>query len=182
MSVEIRLDEKQMAWCSKHAKKTYEYRESIREQFGVGEYAHNTVNGALIGIKCEMAFLSHFDLLFEIDNFFNSCPTVDTGDFKINNRCIEVKGLKEDDWNKYKRQVPPIQLNKYIAKDVIIVWATAENHRIPRNKVVLRGWNYASEVKEKGKDIKTICDNVWLEYDEDMHDMDTLIRALKDGG
>jgi len=179
MIVEIKLNEEDMMWCLKHAKKTYQYRESIRTQFGAGEYTHNTINGALIGIKCELASSIFLKTHFEIKDYYDSCPTVDTGDFIINGYSIEIKGLKDRDWNKYKRQIPPIQLKKYISKNAIIIWATTENHKLPRNKVFLRGWNYAHEVKEKGQFVKTICDNIWLKDDEDMHEMNGLIWVLR---
>ena len=179
MTIRIALNEEQMQWCMQHAKKTYEYRESIRAMYGIGEYSHNTINGALIGIKCEVASSLFLGEDFEVEDHYDSSPTIDAGDFKVNGHCIEVKGLKNRDWDRYKRQIPPIQLDKYVTKNAIVIWATAENHELPRNIVLLRGWNYSHEIKEKGQYIKTICHNVWLKDDEHMCDMADLIRVLK---
>jgi len=174
--VVITLNKEQMDWCFSHAKKTYEYREGIIGLHGIGEYSHNSINGALVGIKCEVGtslFLSDY---FKVKDYYDTA--VDTGDFKVNGRKIEVKGLRESDWDSYKRAVPPIQLEKYVSKNAIVVWVTAENHEHPRNKVVVRGWNYAHEVKEKGEFIKTICDNIQLKNDKDMRRMADLVRVL----
>jgi hypothetical protein len=41
------------------------------------------------------------------------------------------------------------------------------------------GWNYAHEVQTKGVDVQTICANVWLENDEDMHPIEDLPQILR---
>jgi hypothetical protein len=58
------------------------------------------------------------------------------------------------------------------------VWTTAAGDSRDAN-VMLRGWNYAKEVLAKGRNVQTICENVWLEKDEDMHDMTELLQILQ---
>ena len=172
--IAITLSEEQMDWCYAHAEKTYEYH----KKNGVGVLNHNTINGSLIGVKGELGtslFLSnHFKSI--TDNYTSN---ISQSDLELNRRKIEVKGLKESDWEQYKRAIQPWQLEKYVSNNAIVVWTTAENHEHPRNKVLLRGWNFAHEVKEKGEFIKTICDNIQLKKDKDMRDMADLVRVLK---
>ena len=47
------------------------------------------------------------------------------------------------------------------------------------SEVKLMGWNHAYEVKEFGKKVRTICDNVWLEEDSLMRPMETLLEMIK---
>ena len=169
----ITLNKEQMSWCFNHAQKTVDYHNKT----GVGEYSHNSINGALVGVKGELGtslFLSNYFKSIT-DNYTSN---IARSDLEINRRKIEVKGLKESDWDEYKRAIPPKQLDKYISKNAIVVWATTENHELPRNKVMLRGWNYAHEIKSKGEYIKTVCDNIQLKNDKDMKPMHQLIRVL----
>jgi hypothetical protein len=46
--------------------------------------------------------------------------------------------------------------------------------------VQLKGWNHAHEIRSRGQHVHTICDNVWLKNDKDMHAvMDDLLCVLK---
>ena len=172
--IAITLSKEQMRWCYAHAEKTYEYH----KKNGVGVLNHNTINGSLIGVKGELAtslFLSNYFKSIT-DNYTSN---ITQSDLELNRRKIEVKGLKESDWEQYKRAIQPWQLKKYVSNNSIVVWTTAENHEHPRNKVLLRGWNFAHEVNEKGEFIKTICDNIQLKKDKDMRNMADLVRVLK---
>jgi hypothetical protein len=66
--------------------------------------------------------------------------------------------------------IPPSQLEKYVKKRAIVIWATT----LPDSsvdKVVLQGWNHAHEVKNWGVAVRTICDNIWLQDEDLMHPM-----------
>ena len=186
MTAQVILTKDQLNWCQKHAQHTHQYAEN-----NIRTWAYNgsSVNGHLVGIKSELAVVIFFKQNgFDVVNHFKltrdgtiitAHDNKDKGDLIIKGRNVEVKGVNERNWHIYKRQIPPTQLEKYISKDAIIVWATVENHKIPRNKVVLRGWNYAHEVKDKGVLIKTICDNVKIYNDEDMNPMWRLLQTMK---
>tara|TARA_R110000787_G_scaffold208786_5_gene318790 strand:+ start:8717 stop:10363 length:1647 start_codon:yes stop_codon:yes gene_type:complete len=176
--ISITLSPEQLEWSNRHAEKTVQYHNSN----GVGEYGHNSINGALVGVKSELAasvfFSQHFTTV--VDNFTSN---ISKSDLRINARKIEIKGLAENHWEEYKRAIPPKQLDKYASRNAIVVWTTVDNHNHPRNKVILRGWNHAYEVKEKGEFIKTVCDNIQLKNDKDMRRMGDLVRVLnKIGG
>ena len=92
---------------------------------------------------------------------------------------IEIKGLRNHQWDGLKRCIPPTQLDKYVKKNAIVVWATCEANQ-EGSEVKLWGWNWASDVKEKGVFRKTICDNIWLKEDSDMRSLDSLISVLSE--
>jgi hypothetical protein len=186
MTAQVTLNEQQMDWCVKHARHTHQYSQKNIRNWA---YKGSRVNGHLVGIKSELAVAIFFNQNnIEVTNHFKILDdgtittkhdNVDKGDLIVNGYNIEVKGVNEKNWHKYKRQIPPIQLKKYASKDAIIVWTTVENHKIPRNKIILRGWNYAHEVISKGVLIKTICDNVKIYNDEDMNSMWKLLQIIK---
>lgn len=157
------------------AQKSFDKWDKISKN-GSGTYRHNRIDGCLIGTKCEVAiqqFLLENNLLAKPTFFDLDSPH----DLIINDRIIESKGLRESHWDKFKRCVPPKQLEKYVRKNAIVIWGTATvDSKDP--KVQLRGWNFAKEIKEKGIYRKTICDNIWLEKDSDMRDMNALVTKL----
>jgi hypothetical protein len=181
----ISLNPEQIKWCFNHAKNTHEYAE---KNISTWAYNGSRINGHLVGVKSELAvsvFLTNNS--FKVNNYFkllkdgsitSAHDGIDRGDLVVNERNIEVKGCNERNWERYKRQIPPMQLEKYVSKNAIVVWTTVENHEHPRNKVLLRGWNFAHEVEDKGEYIKTICDNIKLYNDKDMNPMPQLIRVL----
>jgi hypothetical protein len=89
-----------------------------------------------------------------------------------------MKSLQNNQWNRYKRMVPPKQLTKYLEKNAIVVWTTTEGDD-QDNCVKIYGWNHASDLEDKGIEVRTICDNIWLPNDSDMRTMDELIDILK---
>ena len=89
-----------------------------------------------------------------------------------------MKGLRNHQWDNFKRCIPPKQLKSYVRDDAIVVWTTTEGDT-KDYKVILQGWNYAKDVDKNGVYRKTICDNIWLEEDSQMRDMESLIKELK---
>jgi len=186
MTAQVTLNEYQIEWCKKHAEHTHQY--AVKN---IPNWAYNgsRVNGHLVGIKSELGVVLFFkqNKIKAVNHFKLSKEGVittkhdnkDKGDLVVNGYNIEVKGVNERNWHKYKRQIPPTQLKKYVSKEAIIIWATVENHKHPRNKIILRGWNYAHEVMNKGVLIKTICDNIKIYNDEDMNPMWRLLQTIK---
>lgn len=174
----IALSHAQIEWSKKHAQLCVDHFNKI----GVGRYNHNKVDSNIIGTKCEVAFV---DWLSPIENTvikkcFETVGGHDTADVKltIGNTIhnFEVKGLQEHQWRQYKRMVPPNQLRKYVENKAIVIWATTT---LMSRDVILQGWNYATDIREKGKQIRTICDNIWLEHDSDMRDMESLAKLIR---
>ena len=85
-----------------------------------------------------------------------------------NRKVIEVKGLRPHQWQKFRRMVPPKQLRHCVRNRAIIVWTLAKGNS-QDSKVKLMGWNYAHEVENHGVEVRTICDNIWLQDDEVTH-------------
>ena len=73
--------------------------------------------------------------------------------------------------------IPPRQLHYCVRNKSIVVWTTTEGN-CKNPEVVLKGWNYAWEVKQHGEEIRTICDNIWLREDERMRSMETLAAEI----
>ena len=67
---------------------------------------------------------------------------------------------------------------KYVKNDAIVIWALTEGDTTDP-VVTLKGWNYAEEIKLKGIQVKTICDNIWLQNDKDMRSITDLVKAIK---
>jgi hypothetical protein len=91
---------------------------------------------------------------------------------------IEVKGLRRHQWEKFKRMIPPRQLKNYCRVNAVVIWTVADTQGVDLEKVILKGWNFASEVDEFGIEYRTICDNIWLQEDEKMRPMDSLLGSL----
>ena len=100
-------------------------------------------------------------------------------DIKVEDHMIEVKGLQTHQWNNLKRCIPPKQLEGYVSKNAIIVWTTTKGD--DKDKcVVIQGWNYATDLEEKGEFIRTICDNIQIKEDDDMRSLESLIAVLSE--
>ena len=103
------------------------------------------------------------------------------GDINVYGQSLEIKGLRPNQWDKFKRMIPPKQLHHYVKDESIVIWTTATGDD-NNSKVKLMGWNYAHEVQDKGKQVQTICENIWLENDGDMRiiqDLPAILRRLK---
>ncbi|MCK4978300.1 MAG: hypothetical protein KAS36_15295, partial [Anaerolineales bacterium] len=161
-----------------------------------GMYSHNKVGSNVVGVKGELAtalwleneFKPSPDYLvpptvlrhYENTTPFNGLP----GDVQIEytggtvSPPIEIKGLRRNQWNKWKRMIPPRQLKKYCREKAVVIWIVADTQGVDQEKVILKGWNFASEVDEFGIEYKTICDNIWLQEDEKMRPMDSLLSSI----
>jgi len=179
--VKINLFARELRWCQKHA-------ENIVEHYGgdgttgSGSYNHNKISSNMVGVKSEVAtkvwfkrFIAESDIICNYENFKDKSRK---GDINIFGHSLEVKGLRPHQWEEFKRCVPPRQLDAYVRDNAIVIWTTATGDT-KDSKVYLKGWNYASEIKEKGIFRRTICDNIWLKNDIDMREMNDLIPILK---
>jgi len=180
-SVEIQLDGIELSWCLYNAEKIVEHY-AKKCDVGSGSYKHNKVSSNLVGFKSEVGtkkwLLQHIDEKDLICHYENYLEPNSLGDIIAFDNSLEVKGLRPHQWDKYKRCIPPRQLEKYVKNNSIAIWTTTTGD-IENPTVVLKGWNYCSEVKEHGKFIHTICPNIWLEDDSKMRAMESLIEVLK---
>ena len=184
----IKLTVKDQKWCYRHATNIVDHWGGEKSR-GSGTYNHNRVDGNLVGVKGELGVTRWLQDYFEDrqikSNYMTFDDTGKRGDISCNGQCIEVKSLRPHHWENFRptkpttlrRMVPPNQLEKYVKANAIVVWATATGNII-NSFVRLKGWNYAREIQTKGKKVRTICDNVWLQNDEDMRDMPTLVNVL----
>ena len=179
--VRVKLFPRELKWCQSHAEKIVEYYGG-NNTTGSGSYNHNNIGSNMVGVKSEVAtkvWLKRSFLLSDIKcNFEEFKNKKLKGDLNLFGQSLEVKGLRPHQWEKFKRCIPPRQLDAYVRDKAIVIWTTAEADTKDL-KVDLQGWNYAHEVKAKGIFRRTICDNIWLKEDEDMRSMDTLVEILK---
>lgn len=187
----IVLDGPSLKWCYRHATNIVDHYGGELSR-GSGTYNHNRVDGNMVGVKGELGLTrwlqDYFDDSQLKSNYKSFTDSAHRGDIHCNGHVIEVKGLRPHQWdenpnrpggwNTYRRMVPPNQLEKYVRAHAIVVWTTATGNLL-NGVVELKGWNHAHEIETKGKRVKTICDNVWLQHDEDMHDMEELIPVLR---
>ncbi len=184
-SVKIKLDASELDWCENHAKKIVEHYGGNGSN-GSGTYNHNKVSSNMVGVKCEVAtvkWLKNNGISKEdiAENFIHFTNKKLKGDIALYEEkdILEVKGLRPHQWNKFKRMIPPKQLNICVRNDAILIWGIATGDKKNR-EVKLMGWNHSYEVKEYGRYIRTICDNMWLEEDSLMRDMKDLIDLIND--
>ena len=180
--VKVNLSDTELDWCQGHAEEIVNYYAKKFGDKGSGAYNHNKVSSNLVGVKSELATkvwlnrnFDESDIQCNYEDFKNKKLV---GDINIHGRSLEIKGLRPNHWNKFKRCVPPNQLNHYVRDDAIVIWTTASGD-INNDEIQLKGWNYAHEIKDKGIFRRTICDNIWLEADEDMRNMESLLGVLK---
>jgi hypothetical protein len=179
--VRVKLFPRELEWCQKHAEKIVEHYGG-NNTTGSGSYNHNNIGSNMVGIKSEVATkvwlkrdFSLEDIKCNYEDFTNKRLK---GDLNLFGQSLEVKGLRPEQWDKFKRCIPPRQLDAYVRDKAIVIWATAAGD-MKDAKVNLKGWNYAHEVKAKGIFRRTICDNIWLKEDDDMRSMETLSDVLK---
>jgi len=177
--VRIMLSVSELEWCRLHAETIVNY---YGDSKGSGAYNHNRVASNLVGVKSEVGVKTWFEerlIGIPMDcNFIHFKNKKLKGDIRIRNRSIEIKGLRNSQWARFKRCIPPKQLNKYCAQRAIVIWTTTAANDVD-GEVILKGWNYANDVKKKGKFRKTICDNICLADDADMRNLEDLIKLLK---
>ena len=194
MDFVCKLSHDQIDWCWSHARAIVNLYDGHGSK-GSGMYSHNKVGSNVVGVKGELAtalFLeeqindeSKSSLNARVIRYYEDIDrnVNHPGDLGLeikNKLClpIEVKGLRYNQWNKFKRMIPPRQLKNYAKKNAIVVWTIADTQGQNKSEVRIKGWNYAKEVQEQGVFIKTICDNIWLEDDAAMHPPNTLLDAL----
>ena len=179
-SIMVELTEQELEWCKTHAREIVEYYGGHGTQ-GSGAYNHNKISSNLVGVKSELATTKWIRELFpdaQIDeNYKRFTEKWLKGDIKLNNKVIEVKGLRPHQWDKFKRMIPPKQLKHCVRNKAIVIWTLATGDT-KNNQVKLMGWNYAHEVESQGVEVRTICDNVWLAEDSLMQPMETFISIL----
>ena len=178
--VRVKLFPRELQWCQKHSEKIVAHYGG-NNTTGSGSYNHNKISSNMVGVKSEVATKVWLKRHFSLDDI--KCHYEDftnkklKGDLNLYDQSLEVKGLRPEQWEKFKRCIPPRQLDAYVRDNAIVIWTTAAGD-MKDAKVELKGWNYAHEVKEKGIFRRTICDNIWLKEDEDMRAMDTLVKVL----
>lgn len=181
--MKIYLTKDEMERCENHAEAIVAYYDEKWAKSGNrNNYNHNKVDSNRIGVRCEVAterwistFLQPQDYQ---SNFWDFKSSMGTGDIDVSDNNLEIKGLQFHQWSKFKRMIPPRQLAKYCKHNAIVIWGTSSK-TIDDNEVHLKGWNWANEVKEKGVEVRTICDNIWLEDDQQMRAMSELKEILK---
>ncbi len=177
--VVITLESHELSQCIEHAKKIVEYYGDAR---GSNTYKHNRVESNIIGVKGEVAvakWLRSFLPCEEVIANFGDFKTQGKSDITYLDKNIEVKSLRPSHWNRFKRMIPPGQLQEYVKKEAIVVWVTATPDE--DCNVQLKGWNYAKDVLEKGITTTTICKNVWLMDDTNMRTIDALEKGALEG-
>lgn len=170
------LDKSDLKSAVKLALESALYYEKQYGQKGSGRYQHNQMNGSVIGTKSEYGvyrWLSHYTQK-EVQPLFQK---QNPHDLMIGEQIIEVKALKDTQWDSLKRGIPPTQLEKYVKKNALVIWATTTADQSD-GAVEIKGWNWASDVKEKGEYRKTICDNIMLNDDNDMRDIPSLLALF----
>jgi len=179
-SITIELTEQELEWCKTHAIEIVEYYGGHGTQ-GSGTYNHNKISSNLVGVKSELATTKWIRGLLPDANIEENYKRFTEkwlkGDIKLNNKVIEVKGLRPHQWNKFKRMIPPNQLKHCVRNKAIVVWTLATGDT-KNSQVKLMGWNYAHEVESHGVEVRTICDNVWLAEDSLMQPMETFTSIL----
>ncbi len=193
----ITLSGDQVQWCWDHARDIVEMYDGHGSR-GSGMYSHNKVGSNVVGVKGELATALWMEQEFNTNGGgeYYAPPTVLrnyenitrsnglSGDVQIEytggtvSQPIEVKGLRRHQWDKFKRMIPPRQLKNYCRENAIVIWTVADTQGAEHDKVILKGWNFASEVDEFGIEYRTICDNIWLQEDEKMRPMDSLLASI----
>lgn len=176
--IKITLSLADLKWCQTHAEESVDQFGGERSM-GSGTYRHNKISGNLVGVKGEVALANWLDAQkLNTPVMRNFAAQAGGCDIFIGERHVEVKGLRPNQWRQYKRMIPPRQLEAYVREKAIVVWTTATGDST-NGLVQLQGWNLATEVKEHGTRVKTICDNVWLKDDKLMHPLLDLPALLK---
>mgnify|MGYP001183085892 FL=1 len=192
-SIVITLSNDEVQWCWDHARAIVEKYDGHGSK-GSGTYSHNKVGSNVVGVKGELATALWMEQEFNADG--NSSATVLRhyenitpsnglpGDVQIEytggtvSPPVEIKGLRRHQWDKFKRMIPPRQLKKYCRANAVVIWTVANTKGVDQEKVILKGWNFASEVDEFGIEYQTICENIWLQEDDKMRSMGSLLGSI----
>lgn len=190
--IKIDLSPDDDKWLREHTENIVDYYGGEGSE-GSGVYHKNSFDSNLLGVKAERAVeLWLYDIIskekqdkidpqylnISSEDYKNYAKSDIRGDIVYGTISLEVKALRPNQWNKFKRMVPPSQLSKYISQDSIIIWATTypDSHQVS-----LHGWNTASDFKDPNKIqyITTICDNIWIPDDKNMYSMSSLAKILQ---
>lgn len=190
----VYLDQEDINRCLRHASDIVQYYGG-EGGLGSGRYLHNKVDSNILGAKCELAFSKLLSIHckdipnINIENNFWIFDTYNMnhkprGDILVSGPggkelLFEVKGLRHHQWSRFRRMIPPKQLNNYVSENAIVIWETATAD-VKDFRVRIHGWNYASEVQEFGKYIETICPNIWLEDDNKMRSITELLGLIEE--
>jgi len=181
----ITLDDDELLWCKTHATDIVDYYGGEGTQ-GSGTYNHNKISSNLVGVKSEVAMTKWLKNATEKEGLFIGVVKENyrrfkerglKGDIQCNETIIEVKGLRPHQWNKFKRMIPPYQLKQCVRNNALVVWALATGDST-NGEVKLMGWNYALDIQSQGVEVRTICDNIWLESDSLMRPMNTISELI----
>lgn len=176
MTFNFTMSKQLLKWACKMAYKEWKHYED--NPMDGRRYNHNSLAGCYVGRKSEVAVFGLFKKkLPNADVRSEFTKPGHEADILVDHHLIEVKGLQEKQWKEFKRMIPPKQLKKYAAKDAIVVWTTTEGDK-ETALVKIRGWNYAKDLVEKGEEVITICDNIWLKDDKDMRSIKDLLQML----
>jgi len=188
--IEVLLTEEELDRCWDHAKAIVEHY-AKRSSTGSGSYGHNKISSNVIGVKVEVAgskwLREQLPTAVVAEHFWDFLSNADNGDIEVlignlqSKGVIEAKGVTDEQWEtvhgKYglplRRMVTPKQLKSYLAHGAVILWGTTSRDRVDED-VRLRGWNLATDLRDKGIEVRTICDNIYLEDDDLMRPMETL--------
>ena len=142
-SVTIKLSESELDWCLEYAKKIVQHY-GKRSEKGSGSYNHNKVDSNLVGFKSEVACKKWFLDIVSKDkikcHFEDYLSPNSNGDIQVEIQGFEIKGLRPHHWKKYKRCIPPHQLEKYVKNNRIVIW-TVTTGDIENENVEIKGWN-----------------------------------------
>jgi len=175
------LSDKDMSSACQAAVEEWEDWEEKNKKGIGGRYNHNSMVGCYVSKKSEWAVFGYLRWKLKGTSrrvYPEFKKKRHESDIKVEEDHIEIKSLQNKQWARYKRMVPPKQLTKYLEKNAIVVWTTTEGDD-QDNCVKIYGWNHASDLEDKGIEVTTICDNIWLPNDSDMRSMDELIDILK---
>ncbi len=189
--ITIELSDEELERCWGHAEEIVAYYAKKHGNGGSGSYGHNKVSSNVIGVKAEVGtskwLKAQLPTAIIMEHFWDFAGTNGNGDLEVilgdifHSNPLEIKAVTDDQWEnihpKYnlplKRMVTPGQLHAYSQVKALIVWATTSRDR-NGTTVRLRGWNTAEDLVHDGIPVKTICDNIYLEDDNQMRPMHSL--------
>ena len=175
----MKLAPDSIKWCARHAAASVKLWEQRR---GGKQYNHNRVDSNIIGVRGEVAAYNYLKLAgpegLQVEpNFMQLGNDNLKGDILVPPVQLEIKSIRPHQWEKLGRMITPKQLDKYVRGNAVVIWAMASPSD-DDDEVVLKGWNYAREVRDLGRYKRTICDNIWLEDEKHMHPMDDIFELF----
>lgn len=188
--IEVLLTEEELDSCWDHAKSIVEHYAKQGSR-GSGSYGHNKISSNVIGVKVELAgskwLRQQLPTALVAEHFWDFRSNADNGDIEViigevsQRAILEAKGVTDEQWEDVhphyqlplRRMVTPRQLKSYLRNDAIVLWGTTSRDRVD-DDVRLRGWNLSTDLRDRGIEVRTICENVYLEDDAMMRPMEHL--------